>query len=95
MQNKATIIFLFLLIIYTGCSKKEFDSSPPSVIITMPFDSSYVSEITSILGQAIDDDSVKYVELYIDSVRTGDVDSMAPYVFLWNTTELLDSSIHV
>ena len=61
----------------------------------MPLDSSLVSEITSILGQASDDDSVKYVELYIDSVSTGDIDTIAPYVFPWNTTELLDSSIHV
>ena len=60
----------------------------------MPIDSSFVSEITSILGQAIDDDSVRYVELYIDSLSTGDIDTMAPYIFLWNTTELLDSSIH-
>ena len=95
MQNKITIISLSLLIIFTGCSKKESDSSPPSVLITMPLDSSLVSEITSILGQASDDDSVKYVELYIDSVSTGDIDTIAPYVFPWNTTELLDSSIHV
>lgn len=61
----------------------------------MPLDSSLVSEITLILGQASDDDSVKYVELYIDSVSTGDIDTIAPYVFPWNTTELLDSSIHV
>ena len=61
----------------------------------MPLDSSLVSEITSVLGQASDDDSVQYVELYIDSVSTGDIDTIAPYVFPWNTTELLDSSIHV
>lgn len=95
MQNKITIIFIFLSIICTGCSNKESDSSPPSVFITIPLDSSSVSEITSILGQASDDDSVKYVELYIDSISTGDIDSIAPYVFLWNTTEFLDSSMHL
>ena len=94
MHNRTTTIFLFLSIIFTGCSKKESDTSHPSVLITMPIDSSSVSEITSILGQASDDDSVRYVELYIDSLSTGEIDTMAPYVFQWNTTELLDSSIH-
>ena len=74
--------------------EEETDSFPPTVFITKPLQSSIVSEITTVKCVATDNDSVKFVELWIDSTATGIVDSSAPYEFLWNTVPYDDSTEH-
>lgn len=74
-----------------GCDE-QMDINPPNIYITNLLDSSFVSEIVKIECIAEDDDSIKVVELWIDSVATGQIDTTAPYEFLWNTVSLIDST---
>jgi len=92
---KLTVLFylLFSVLIFIGC-EEDTDSSPPTVYITKPIQSSVVSEITTIKCFASDNDSVKFVELWIDSVATGITDSSMPYEFFWNTVPYEDSTEH-
>tara|TARA_B100000941_G_scaffold275183_1_gene236872 strand:+ start:1012 stop:3036 length:2025 start_codon:yes stop_codon:yes gene_type:complete len=92
---KLTVLFylLFSILIFIGC-EEDTDTSPPTVYITKPIQSSVVSEITTVKCFASDNDSVKFVELWIDSVATGITDSSMPYEFLWNTVPFEDSTEH-
>ena len=86
--NPLIVVFFFLIII--GCDEQK-DTNPPDIYITKPLDSSFVSEIVQIECFAEDDDSIKVVELWIDSLSTGQIDTTPPYDFLWNTVSLIDS----
>ena len=44
---------------------------------------------------ASDNDSIKFVELWIDSLSTGIKDSSSPYEFSWNTVPYQDSTEHL
>ena len=92
---KLTVLFylLFSILIFIGC-EEDTDTSPPTVYITKPIQSSVVSEITTVKCFASDNDSVKFVELWIDSVATGITDSSMPYEFFWNTVPFEDSTEH-
>ena len=92
---KLTVLFylLFSILIFIGC-EEDTDTSPPTVYITKPIQSSVVSEITTVKCFASDNDSVKFVELWIDSVATGITDSSMPYEFFWNTVPYEDSTEH-
>tara|TARA_B110000091_G_C13811242_1_gene475150 strand:- start:422 stop:2446 length:2025 start_codon:yes stop_codon:yes gene_type:complete len=92
-MKKINYLILFLWIFFSGCGN-DIDSSPPLVFVTYPLDSSSVAEAILIGGSAVDNDSIKSVELWIDSLATGFFDSVAPYEFIWNTTSYLDSSLH-
>ena len=93
MKNYFFIAFFFILKL--GCEEDYQDNSPPSIYIDSPTDGTTVSEITSIKCIATDNDSVKNVELWIDSSATGLIDSVSPYEFLWDTRSYSDSSIHI
>ena len=93
MKKSYFFIGLSFILIALGC-EEEPDSYPPTVYITKPLQSSLVSEITTVKCVATDNDSVKFVELWIDSAATGLVDSSAPYEFLWNTVPFGDSTEH-
>jgi len=82
------------MILYFSCSVEDKDTSPPSVFLTNPSDFISVSQEFLVTGIASDNDSIKFVELYIDSISSGIIDTIPPYEFLWNTTTFLDSSIH-
>ena len=92
---KLTVLFylLFSILIFIGC-EEDTDTSPPTVYITKPIQSSVVSEITTVKCFASDNDSVKFVELWIDSVATGITDSSIPYEFFWNSVPYEDSTEH-
>jgi hypothetical protein len=92
-MKKINYLILFLWIFFSGCGN-DIDSSPPLVFVTYPLDSSSVAEAILIGGSAVDNDSIKSVELWIDSLATGFFDSVAPYEFIWNTTSYLYSSLH-
>ena len=88
-MNKKGLILVCLIAFACEDSK---DTSPPSVAIISPTESSSVSEIALIQCVASDDDSVRIVELWIDSLATGLIDSSKPYEFYWNTVLLSDSA---
>ena len=88
-MNKKGLILVSLIAFACEDSK---DTSPPSVSIISPTESSSVSEIALIQCLASDDDSVRIVELWIDSLATGLTDSSKPYEFYWNTVLLSDST---
>ena len=88
-MNKKGLILVCLIAFACEDSK---DTSPPSVAIISPTESSSVSEIALIQCVASDDDSVRIVELWIDSLATGLTDSSKPYEFYWNTVLLSDST---
>ena len=93
MRKYISVFIFFFGFFFTGC-KDEIDSSPPLVAVTFPTELWNVSEVVLVEGIASDNDSVKYVELWIDSLATGIIDSTSPYHFFWNTTIYLDSSLH-
>ena len=88
-MNKKGLILVCLIAFACEDSK---DTSPPIVAIISPTESSSVSEIALIQCVASDDDSVRIVELWIDSLATGLIDSSKPYEFYWNTVLLSDSA---
>ena len=94
MKKTAFIGLFFFTLIYQGCEDDK-DTSPPHASIIFPQESSLVSEIITIQCEASDNDSVKFVELWIDSLSTGIKDSSSPYEFLWNTVPYLDSTEHL
>ena len=91
MKNTTFIGLLFLNLIYQGCEDDK-DTSPPYVFILYPQESSLVSEIITVRCDASDNDSIKFVELWIDSLSTGIKDSSSPYEFSWNTVPYQDST---
>ena len=76
-----------------GC-EDEKDTSPPTVYITNPIESAVVSEIITIECNASDNDSIRMVELWIDSLATGVTDNTMPYELPWNTVPFQDSTEH-
>lgn len=94
MKKTVFIGLLFFSLIYQGCEDDK-DTSPPYASIIFPEESSPVSEIITIKCEASDNDSVKFVELWIDSLSTGIKDSSNPYEFLWNTVPYPDSTEHL
>ena len=94
MKKTTFIGLLFLNLIYQGC-EDNIDNSPPYVSILYPQESSIVSEIITVKCDASDNDSIKFVELWIDSLSTGIKDSSSPYEFSWNTVPYQDSTEHL
>ena len=94
MKKTASIGLFFFSLIYQGC-EDDNDTSPPYVSILFPEESSSVSEIITIQCESSDNDSVKFVELWIDSLSTGIKDSSSPYEFLWNTVPYQDGTEHL
>ena len=93
MKKTAFIALFFFSLIYQGCEDDK-DTSPPYASIIFPEESFLVSEIITIQCEASDNDSVKFVELWIDSLSTGIRDSSGPYEFSWNTVPYPDSTEH-
>ena len=94
MKKTASIGLFFFSLIYQGCEDDK-DTSPPYASIIFPEESSLVSEVITIQCEASDNDSVKFIELWIDSLSTGIKDSSSPYEFSWNTVPYQDSTEHL
>lgn len=94
MSTNINIAFFIFSLLYLSCNGDDIDTSPPSVFLTNPTEFSTVSQEFLVTGNASDNDSIKFVELYIDTLSSGIIDTIPPYEFLWNTTVFLDSSIH-
>ena len=94
MSKKINITVFIFSTFYLSCNGDEIDTSPPLVSITNPSDFATVSQEVLITGIASDNDSIKFVELYIDSIPSGHIDTISPFQFIWNTTIYSDSSLH-
>ncbi len=90
MKKYPLFCFLFF-IIQSGCEEDK-DIAPPLVSIIEPLEFTVASEIVSIKCIADDNDAVELVELWIDNLSIGVVDSSEPYELLWNTVNYLDST---
>ena len=96
MKKYCSILLLCICLLYWACEEEqETDATPPTVTITHPDPFSLVSEITSVTCIATDNDSIKTVELWIDSMAMGIFDSISPYELPWNTVLYPDSSEHI
>ena len=96
MKKYGSILLLCICLLFWACEEEqETDATPPTVSITHPDPLSSVSEITSVTCIATDNDSVQTVELWIDSMAMGIVDSIRPYELPWNTVPYPDSSEHI
>jgi outer membrane protein assembly factor BamB len=76
-------------LLWISCS----DNEPPVVDITHPIDGSSVSGIVNVTADATDNEEVVNVEFYIDDTLEY-VLSTAPFVYLWVTESLPDSTHH-
>ena len=73
---------------------EEEDNIPPSGNITYPPASATVSGIIDIQVTAYDDHEVGYVDFIIDG-SAASTDSIYPYEYSWNTTEVTEDAEHV
>ena len=94
-MHKTTSFSLIILILFLTACSEEGDTSPPIINITEPAQNALVSEVTTIKCNVTDNDSVHFVELWVDSIALGIIDSVVPYEFLWNTVPYQDSTEHV
>ena len=66
----------------------EYDTTPPTVIITSPQDGSIVSDSIEITCMSTDNEGIAKVELWVNGVSTGVTDSVAPYLLKWITSDI-------
>ena len=87
MKLKLNIfIFCLLSIFIFSCEdkKNEEDNSPPSVMITNITDNDVLSEIVQIKIDAIDDNEIKLVQIYIDGVLSNSTSTSSNSIFTIN-----------
>ena len=92
-MKEYSIFFILLSSIYLlSCNDEDLDTSPPIVEITYPKENDVISEIAQIRCVATDNDSIDFLELWVDSIATGIIDTSNPYEFSWNTVPFVDST---
>ena len=62
------------------------DTTAPTISITAPAGGSTLSGTVIVSGSAADDVGVSGVQFLLDGAPLGQMDTMAPYTFSWNTT---------
>ncbi len=92
--GKKSLVFLAAAgLVLTILSCEPPDQEPPTVEITEPSDGETVSGYVTIKGEAVDEDSVASITLFIDD-SVIDTFTESPFTYEWNTLELPDSSAH-
>jgi hypothetical protein len=86
-QDKNRFILALLLAAF-GCD------STPEVAIDTPAPADTVAEAVTITLTATDNDSVTFVELWVDGDSTGLTDDSEPFSFRWNTVDHGNISAH-
>ena len=86
-QDKNRFILALLLAAF-GCD------STPEVAIDTPAPADTVAEAVPITLTATDNDSVTFVELWVDGDSTGLTDDSEPFSFRWNTVDYGNISAH-
>ncbi|HEX7318955.1 MAG TPA: Ig-like domain-containing protein [bacterium] len=92
MKNLQLIVLATASIVFltgSGCEKNI-----PTAEITSPTDGATVTGFVDIVIEATDVEAVLRVDLFIDDSLLVCQDTIAPYVYTWNTTMLPDSSQH-
>ena len=79
-------IFCLLSIFIFSCEDKinEEDNSPPSVLITNITDNDVLSEMVEIKIDAIDDNEIKLVQIYVDGVLSNSTSTSSNSIFTIN-----------
>jgi len=80
MRIRSVCLFVVMVAV-TGCD------STPEVAIDSPAPADTVSEAVAIAVTATDNDSVFYVELWVDGDSTGLMDDTEPFTFRWNSVD--------
>jgi glucose/arabinose dehydrogenase len=78
---------------YTASYVRPPDTTAPTVHVTAPTASSWVTGTVSILATAADDTAVAGVEFFVNEVSLGAPDTTLPYSASWNTTALSGAQI--
>jgi hypothetical protein len=97
VEMKCTLIAsaLFVLL-FSGCKNNPVAPTSPVVSIVSPTSSEVVGDSALIQISATDDKGITKVEIYIDNqIPQGGTLLIAPYIFVWNTGVLKDSSAHL
>ncbi len=96
LSGKILGVGLTLLILLAGCKEPtEPDTQPPQVELVYPVDGSDVFGMVEIRVVAEDTSGISKVQFYIDGDLAPDgVDRSYPYVYLWDTTVLPESTTH-
>lgn len=68
------------------------DGIAPTVSVTSPAAGSTVSGVVTITASATDNNSVAGVTFYVDGVAMGAEDTVAPYSYNWDTTQLANGT---
>ncbi|MFY0571258.1 PHB depolymerase family esterase [Archangium lansingense] len=77
--------------ISVGPPSASADTTPPTVNVTAPANAATVSGTVDVTASASDAVGVSKVEFYIDGALA-DTDTVAPYVFTWNTAGVANGS---
>ena len=85
--------FIVLLFISFSLACTPPDEDPPTVEITSPEDGESVSGYVTVIGEAVDEDSVASITLIIDDVEI-ETFNAASFTYEWYTLDLPDSSEH-
>jgi len=96
MKIQRSGFLLMCIFLVTNCEDSaKPDKIPPIIIITSPQDGSNVSGIVTISCEAMDNEGIEKVELWVDGIFTNESDSTEPYSFEWDTTPDESGSSHV
>jgi len=82
------LVFCFLPV---ACHKDEV---PPTVTITTPADGDTVYGYVTIMVEAVDEDSVESITLFINDYLVAEANEFS-LSYVWNTTQLEDLSTHI
>ncbi|GAB4377840.1 MAG: hypothetical protein Kow0042_26110 [Calditrichia bacterium] len=74
-------------------SENVLDNQPPSIVIIYPTAGSTVSDTVEILAQASDNLGMDRLQLYVDGELHQTL-SHAPWIFLWDVSNLVNGSVH-
>ena len=86
------ILLMLPLLFWLGCEDEKEDTTPPTVTIISPQDSSTVSDSITITCISSDNEGVEKVELWVNGAPTGIIDNTEPYSLEWNALTYDDGS---
>ena len=95
MNNKWFLLVLISVLftfVFTTCEDKK-DTTPPTVSITSPDNSTQIYEVVKIKVETDDNKGIEKVEFFIDD-SLHFTDNELPYEYDWNTTSYQNESEH-
>lgn len=92
LKLRNTLVILSIAWLLIGC--EESDTTPPQIAITSPTNMSSASEIVHISCIATDNDATASVELWIEGVKSDQVDKSAPYEFDLDVSKYIEDDTY-